>query len=247
MRLTGILCALALLFGGPVLADTLELVNGQKVEGTLVGRTDSKVQFEVNGVVTSYEAKDVRNIAFGSSAAGPAPKAAPPAPAQPAPAGAISVPAGTLMMVRTKEVLDSSRHRAGHTFTAQLEADLVASGTVVAPRGSNIYGQLSEAKQAGRLAGKSAMTLAFTGLMINNQIRPIRTGAVKAVTESGSGRNTVGKTARGAVIGGLIDGSDGARTGAKVGLGVAVLTRGARLNIPPGTLLEVPLAEAFTP
>jgi len=128
-----------------------------------------------------------------------------------------------------------------------LEADLAVDGTVVAPRGSNVYGELIDAKQAGRLVGKSEMTITFTGLMINNQIRPIRTGAIQAVAESGSGKNTVGKTARGAAIGGLIDGSSGAKTGAKVGLGVSVLTRGGRINIPANTLLEVPLTEPFTP
>ncbi len=97
------------------------------------------------------------------------------------------------------------------------------------------------------MAGKSEMTITFTGLMINNQIRPIRTGVIQAVAESGSGKNTVGKTVRGAAIGGLIDGKDGAKTGAKVGVGVSLLTRGGRINIPANTLLEAPLAEPFTP
>ena len=149
--------------------------------------------------------------------------------------------------MRTKEPLDSSRQKAGHKFTAVLEADLAVNGTVVAPRGSNVYGELMDAKQAGRLAGKSEMTFTFTGLMINNQIKPIRTGAIQAVAESGQGKNTAGKVARGAAIGGLADGSSGAKTGAKVGAGAAVLTRGGRINIPANTLLEVPLAEPLTP
>jgi hypothetical protein len=168
-------------------------------------------------------------------------------PEQNAQTGSVIVPAGTTFMVRTREALDTGRHRAGHKFTAVLEGDLVANGTVAAPRGSTVYGELTEAKQAGRLAGKSEMTITFTGLMINNQIRPMQTGAVQAVSESGSGRDTVGKVAGGAIIGGLIDGKSGARTGAKVGGGVAVLTRGASINIPAGTLLEVPLAAPFTP
>jgi hypothetical protein len=227
-------------------ADTLELVNGQTVQGTFVGRADEKIQFEVNGIVTSYHAKDVKNIAFGS---GGQPAAAPAAPATKAAAqsGSVTVPAGTIILVRTKDPLDTRRHRAGHKFTAALEADLVVNNTVVTPRGSTLYGELVQAKQARRLAGKSEMTITFTGLMINNQIRPISTGAIKAVAESGSGRDTVGKTARGAAIGALIDGSDGARTGAKVGLGAAILSRGGRINIPPNTLLEVPLAAPFTP
>jgi len=247
MRIKHMVFALAILMGGQAMANTLELVTGQKIEGTFVGRSENRVQFEINGVVATYEAKDVKNVAFSASAAAPKQTPAPPAPAPAAKPAVVSVPAGTLLMVRTKEALDSSRHRAGHRFTASLEEDLVVSGTKVAPRGSNVYGQLSQDKQAGRLAGKSELTLVFTGLMIQNQIRPIRSGEVKAVTESGSGRDTLGKVARGAVIGGLIDGSDGARTGAKVGLGVAVLTRGDTLNIPAGTLLQVPLAEQFKP
>jgi hypothetical protein len=235
-------------FSSMAAADTLELVNGQTVEGTFVGRADGKVQFEVNGIVTSYDAKDVKNIAFGSDGQpSAAPATAAPAAKADAPSGAVTVPAGTIIMVRIKDALDTSRHRAGHKFTAALEADLVVNNTVVAPRGATLYGELTQAKQARRLAGKSEMTITFTGLMINNQIRPISTGAVRAVAESGSGRDTVGKTARGAAIGGLIDGRDGARTGAKVGLGAAILTRGGRINIPPNTLLEVPFAAPFTP
>ena len=107
-------------------------------------------------------------------------------------AGSVTVPSGTRLMVRTKEPLDSSRQKAGHKFTATLEADLAVDGTVVAPRGSNVYGELIDAKQAGRLVGKSEMTITFTGLMINNQIRPIRTGAIQAVAESGRDKKPAG-------------------------------------------------------
>ncbi len=237
-----------LLIGSTIWADTLELVNGQKIEGTLVGRSDGSLKFEVNGITTTYDDKDVKNISFGSSQK-KTKKTTDTAPAgtSSAATGTITVPSGTQLMVRTKEPLDSGRHKAGHKFTAMLEADLAVGKTVVAPRGSNIYGELTQAKQAGRVVGKSELTIAFTGLMINNQIRPIRTSGIKAVAESGSGKNTVGKTARGAAIGGLIDGKSGAKTGAKVGADLSLLTRGGRINIPANTLLEVRLAEPFTP
>ena len=45
-------------------------------------------------------------------------------------------------------------------------------------------------------------------------------------------------------VGALADGSSGARTGAKVGLGAAVLTGGNQAQIPAGTLLEFSLTEA---
>jgi hypothetical protein len=236
-----------LLIGSAVWADTLELSNGQKIEGTLIGRSDGSIKFEVNGITTTYDEKDVKNIALGSSQENTKKTAdAVPAKESPAAAGATTVPSGTQLTVRTKEPLDSSRHKAGHKFTATLEADLAVGGTVVAPRGSNVYGELTQAKQAGRVAGKSELTVAFTGLMINNQIKPIRTSEIQAVADSNQAKNTVGKTARGAAIGGLIDGSSGAKTGAKVGVGASLLTRGGRINIPANTLLETRLAEPFT-
>jgi len=237
-----------LLIGSTIWADTLELVNGQIIEGNLVGRSGGSLKFEVNGITTTYDDKDVKNIALGSSQK-KTKKTTDTAPtgASPAATGTITVPSGTQLVVRTKEPLDSSRQKVGHKFTAVLEADLAVGKTVVASRGSNIYGELTQAKQAGRVVGKSELTIAFTGLMINNQIRPIRTSEIKAVAESGSGKATVGKTARGAVIGGLIDGRSGAKTGAKVGVGLSLLTRGGRINIPANTLLEVRLAEPFTP
>jgi hypothetical protein len=234
---------LLLLLPTLAVADTLELANGNKIEGKFVDRANGMVRFEVDGVVTAYSEKDVKNIILGPAGAGTATGA----PGQSVQSGAVTVPAGTTFMVRTREALDSSRHRAGHKFTAILEADLVANGTVVAPKGSTVYGELTEAKQARRLAGRSEMTITFTGLMIDNQIRPLQSGSVNAVAETGSAGETVGRTARGAIIGGLIDGSDGAKTGAKVGAGVSVLTRGSQINIPSGTLLEIPLAAPFTP
>lgn len=176
----------------------------------------------------------------------PTPKAATPEDGQQAAAGNVTVPAGTRVLVRTVEPIDSRQHKAGHRFTATLEADLVGSGVTVAPRGSNVYGRLAEARQAGRLAGRSEITLEFTDIMVNNALSPISASGIQAVTE-GTGRDTAGKVARGAAIGALIDGSSGARTGAKVGAGAAILTRGQSVNIPPGTLLEFTLAAPFTP
>lgn len=241
-KVSMVLMFVFLLLPAPVIADSLELANGSKIEGSFVDRANGMVRFEVDGVVTAYSENDVKNVILGPAGT----SAAVDTKEQNTQGGSITVPAGTTFMVRTREALDTSRHRAGHKFTAILEGDLVANGSVVAPKGSTVYGELTEAKQAGRLAGQSEMTITFTGLMINNQIRPMQAGSVKAVSESGSGRDTVGKVAGGAIIGGLIDGKSGARTGAKVGGGVAVLTRGASINIPSGTLLEVPLAGPFT-
>ena len=161
--------------------------------------------------------------------------------------GGVTVPAGTHLMIKMTQTINSRQHSAGHKFTAVLEGALAANNTVVAPHGTKVYGQLIQAKQAGRVRGRSQMTIELIHMLINNQRKPIQTSNVQAVASSGSAGNTVGKTARGAAVGGLIGGSSGARTGAKVGVGASVLTRGSSINIPTGTLLDFTLAAPFTP
>lgn len=228
-----------------VFADTLTLKNGKTFEGTFKGRSEGNVQFESDGMKISIAETEVEALTFGANNSPTESKVV--EKKKPEENRSVTVPAGSVLHVRTTDVIDSSRHTQGHKFTAVLEADLVVDGTVVAAKGSTLYGQLAQAKQAGRVVGKSELTILFTGIMLNNQIKPLQSGKVQAVAKSGSGKDTVGKTARAAAIGGLIDGSDGARTGAKVGLGVSVLTRGGRINVPAGTLLDVPLAAPFTP
>ena len=95
------------------------------------------------------------------------------------------------------------------------------------------------------MAGSAELTMEFTDIMIDDQLFPIRTTALSAQSGGEAGR-TVGRTARAAAVGGLIGGSSGARTGARVGVGASLLTSGASINVPRGTLLETTLAEPFT-
>ncbi len=199
-------------------ADTLELANGKSMEGRFVSRDKGVVKFETKeGVVVSIDEKDVKSISLGGAkksteAAVPAAKPAA-KPVAKESAGPITVPAGTVIHVRMKESVNTKQHAAGHKFTAVMETDLVVNGKVVVSKGSNVYGVLQSTKKARRLVGKSEMSMAFTGIMINNQIKPIQAGEIKVVAESGSGKETASRTARAAAIGGLIDGSSGAKNG----------------------------------
>ena len=157
----------------------------------------------------------------------------------------MTVPAGTTFLVRTSQTLNAGQISAGHRFTARLEAGLVSSGNVVAPRGTTVYGIVTQSKKSGRLAGRSAISFTLTDIMINNQLRPVVTSDVSAETANTAGR-TAGTTARAAAVGGLIDGKSGARTGAKVGLGASVLSRGNTASIPAGTLLDFRLQQPFS-
>ncbi|MEM9381686.1 MAG: hypothetical protein AAGB93_17150 [Planctomycetota bacterium] len=181
---------------------------------------------------------------LAACAAPPPPSAgfAPPAPSSPAfevPTD-VTVPAGTPMMVRMHDSVNTRQHRAGHRFYMILEGDLVSGSQIVAPRGSVIYGSITGASSSGRVAGRSSLTL--THLMIGTRLVPITTSQVQAVGAQSATGNTARRTTRAAAIGGLANGSSGARTGAKVGLGASLLTDDGQIQVPSGTLLEFQLA-----
>lgn len=152
--------------------------------------------------------------------------------------GQLVIPRGTSVMIKTVDTIDGSKHNAGHKFAAILEGDIVIDNKVAIKSGSKVYGTVVESVQAGRLVGSSKLTIKLTQVMVENRLVHITTKQLNYVGEQGSGANTVGKTARAAAVGGLIDGSSGAKTGAKVGLGVSVLTKGGAIGIPRDTYLD---------
>ncbi len=234
LRTFSILTLLALLVAGSAAADTLELVDGSLVEGAFVGGNTTSVMFETAGQVAVYETSKVVALWFSAGV-----EIAEAALAAPAPENVV-VPEGTRLMVRLSDTLDSSRHSSGHRFRGQLEGALVVRGTEVAPRGTWVYGQITQARQSGRVAGSSELALEFTDIMIGDQLFPISTTGLTAETGN-TARQTVGRTARATAVGGLIGGSSGRRTGARVGAGVSILTSGQSINIPAGTLVEANL------
>jgi len=247
--LTSTLFAATLFSSASVIADVLVLKDGQTLNGTLVSRTAEGVVFEIGGQQLKFDSANVESISFGDAATASAPEQVK-APQAKAPqtqkpetnnnASAVA-PVGTRVVVRTSTSIDSRKHKQGHKFTVRLEGDLVAKDVVIAPRGSTLYGVIAQAKKSGRAVGRSSLELTFTDIMINNQMKPISTSAVKAITDS-TAKSTVGKSARFAAIGALANGSKGAKDGAKIGLGLSLLTSGNSINIPAGTLLEFQLA-----
>ena len=215
-----------------LMADSLELADGTVLEGDFIGSSNGIIMFDTGDGIEAYPEQNVIGVFFSSGVA-TAQAAAPQNPS-------ITIPAGTKMTVRTVETVDSRSHGVGHKFRGQMEGALVVDGVTVVPRGAFVYGVVSSSNQAGNLAGSSQLSLEFTSVMIDDQLYPIATTALSARTAPEGGR-TIGRTARAAAIGGLIDGSKGARTGAKVGAGVSILTGGATINVPRGTLIDTSL------
>lgn len=255
--------AMGLLFAGAAMADTLELKDGRVLTGRFLGGTQALMRFSVNGEVQTFNVSEIVALTFTSDYGNPPPPpsqpAAPPpqpqaAVATPAPAGSqIVIPAGQSILVRMIDGVDSKTNNVGDIFHASLETDLNVNGTLVARKGTDVYGRLANAKGAGRLAGSSELQLELTRMVINGQDYPV-VSSDYTMKGKGRGANTAekvgGGAALGAIIGAIAGGGRGAAIGAgagsAAGAGVNVITRGQQVKIPSETLLEFRLQQPVT-
>jgi hypothetical protein len=257
--------ALGLLFVSTAVADTLELKDGRVLQGRYLGGTQAVLRFELDGNVQAFSVNDIVAVTFthGSNAAGapnyaPNPASTPVAAPAPvaqsmAPGDSITIPAGQPMLVRMIDSVDSSKNHVGDIFHASLETDLTVNGMLVARKGTDIYGRLAEAKEAGHLAGSSELQLELTRMVIDGRDYPV-VSSDYTLQGKGRGKNTAekvgGGAALGAIIGAIAGGGKGAAIGAGVGAGaggaVQVLTRGQQVKVPSETLLEFRLQQPAT-
>ena len=258
------LASLGLVFVAAAAADTLELKDGTVLQGRYLGGTGATIRFEVNGEVQTYKVVDAVAVTFtGGSAPAAAPAASapsgpPPAPAAPPaaavqPGGAVTIPAGQSILVRMIDGVDSSKNHVGDVFHASLETDLNVNNTLIAKKGTDVYGRLAEAKEAGHMSGSSELQLELTRIVIDGHDYPV-VSSDYSLKGKGRGSDTAkkvgGGAVAGAIIGAIAGGGKGAAIGAGVGsaagAGVQVFTRGQQVKVPSETLLEFRLQQPAT-
>jgi len=254
---------LGLFFVSVAAADTLELKSGKVVQGKFLGGTQHILRFEVNGEVQTFNTNDIVALTFTGRSSSPAPApveapapAPPPAPAAapaPAPAaanGVVTIPAGQSMLIRMIDGVDSAKNHVGDVFHASLETDLTVGDTLVARKGTDVYGRLAEAQKSGNFSGRSELQLELTRLVIDGHDYPV-VSSDYTVQGKGQGSSTAkkvgGGAAVGAIIGAIAGGGKGAAIGAAAGGAtggaVQVLTKGAQVKVPSETLLEFRLQQ----
>ena len=244
-------------------ADTLELKDGRVLQGRYLGGTQAVLRFEVEGNIQTFNVNEIVALTFTHGGGGSAAVAPPPAPAaalaaSPAPApqaagGTVTIPAGQSILVRMIDSVDSSKNHIGDIFHASLETDLTVNGALVARKGTDVYGRLAEAKEAGHISGSSELQLELTRMVIDGRDYPV-VSSDYTLQGKGRGSNTAkkvgGGAALGAIIGAVAGGGKGAAIGAGVGAGaggaVQVLTRGQQVKVPSETLLEFRLQQPAT-
>ena len=261
-----VVCTLLCAFG--LAADTLVLRSGKVVEGTYLGGDSRTVRMLVNDASSSFSVSDISEIRFGSA---PAPTAAPkqrsqilrPEPETPAATAAprrqssamtttasAEVPAGTALVIRMIDDVDSERDTVGQTFRASVDEAVSVDGRIVIPRGADVTAKLVDDKQAGRLSGRTELTLDLQSITVNGRTTDVLTQEITQQSESRTRQSTTrvgGGAALGAIIGAIAGGGKGAAigavTGAAAGGAVQVLTKGPRVRIPSETRLTFTLQQ----
>ncbi len=149
----------------------------------------------------------------------------------PLPLLAASVPAGTQLRIRMIDSLDSGTAQAGDTFRATLDRPLIANGQILFPKGTDVTGQVIEARPSGSLSSPGELQLRVSsidvaGASYNLKVRPL---SVRGESHARSNLAKIGGGAgAGALIGAAADGGKGALLGAVLGTaagtGVAAAT-----------------------
>src|SRR5437764_2137801 len=246
-----------LFFVGLAAADTLELKDGRVLKGKYLGGTQAVLRYEINGEVQTFNTTDIVALTFTansrSTAPAMAPAAAPVAANSLAPGGEVTIPAGQSLLVRMIDGVDSSKNHVGDVFHASLETDLNVSNSIVARKGTDVYGRLANAQEAGHVSGSAELQLELTRMVIDGKDYPI-VSSDYSLRGKGRGSDTAKKVGGGAVAGAIIGAiaghgkgaAIGAGVGSAVGAGVQVFTRGQQVKVPSETLLEFRLQQPVT-
>jgi hypothetical protein len=238
-------------------ADSLRLKNGSLINGKFIGGTENEITFQAGSSVQKYDLGDIDSLTFESEAPAANPSSRtlslrPPA-GTTVSTSSITIPAGTHLSVRTIDGIDSAKNQPGDRFEASLEEPLIVDGIVVATKGTDVYGRLTESKKSGTFSGRSELQLELTGIVVNGQTVALVTGDYELTGKSrgaSTAKRTIGGAAVGSIIGAIAGGGKGAGIGAAVGGGAGagseIITKGDQVKVPSETLLDFTLQQDVT-
>jgi hypothetical protein len=164
------------------------------------------------------------------------------------PSGAMTVPRGTQVHVRLEEAVSSRTARVEDRVDARVELPVRdASGRVVIPAGSRVWGTVVDVERAQRPARGGEIEMRFDSVEVGNQRLGMRSRLVSVEDDLDRG-DTAKRAGVGAVLGGLLGGILEGRTGALLGVliggaGGVVSSKGEDVELPAGTVLTLELDE----
>jgi hypothetical protein len=173
--------------------------------------------------------------------------------AAPAPARPVTVPEGTTLSIRLIDSIDSEKNSPGDTFRASVDSPVTLDDQVVIPANADVVGRIVTLQSAGRFAGRSAVAIELTKLVVNGRSYDLHTDQF-AREGSSRGKATAAKVgggaALGAIIGGIAGGGKGAAIGGAVGAGagtgVSAATKGQQIRLTSEQVLNFRLESPLT-
>ena len=156
--------------------------------------------------------------------------------------------------------INSSSLTNNDSISAELDADWIYNGNLIAPAGSILNGRAVDTKQAGYAMANGQIGLLFDEIMTpDGNIIPLKTNKVYITGNSTRALNITKRVAGGAATGLLLSaismllGADptsaiiaGTSIGAGAGAISAISTRGEEINLIEGSQLEIMLVEPLT-
>jgi hypothetical protein len=218
-------------------------------KGTPQSAADSLRSVELARADSNYRVND-RPVASPT----PAP------PAAPRPSPSLTLGTGTQISAATQRTISSRTDKAGETFTASVVSDVKDSrGRTVIPAGSTVNLSITELQPANdKSKADGKIVVQVTSVSVAGQTYPVSAGITSmahTLKGRGVGTSEVGKTAAGAVIGGIagrvIGGNSkgtiiGAVVGGAAGAAVAVETANRDVVVVEGTPIVITLNGPLT-
>ena len=165
----------------------------------------------------------------------------------------VTVASGTELPLELLTSVSSETAAVEDEVRARLKQAVTVNGETVIPNGSTLVGSITQVERAGRVQGKSHLSIRFTEATFSGERHRLNTQPLSFEGESSTKEDVtkVGAGAGiGAVIGGILGGGKGAAKGAAIGGaaggGAVLATRGKDVELASGTALTAVLAAPLT-
>lgn len=181
----------------------------------------------------------------------------------------VIVPSGTVFSASTTADITSENLQVGDTVTLTLGNDFIYNGTVIAPAGSSVFGNVQVVKRGSYGSTNGSLKIGFTNIVTpQGQRIPISgkvatddgTGMLKGGTAKSTAATIAKNTAVGAGLGALsgvifgpLSGGKagkgaalGTAVGAGLGAGKAMINRGNNAEIPANSYVDIRLDQPVT-
>lgn len=165
----------------------------------------------------------------------------------------VTLPASTALELEFAQSLSSEESAVGDPVRARVTQDVVENGVVAVPAGSEVTGQVTEARAVKKIGGQAKLAVMFDMLHLPTGEQTPITSSIEFLGKKQTGKDAAtigGSAAGGAVLGRVLGGNDkdkataiGAVVGAAVGTAVAANNKTDPVLVETGQTTQALLVE----